>query len=473
MLGWVYLASEWLIRLTMTPIMLRRRRPSAALAWLLVIYFLPWFGLIVFGLIGGSRLGRGRARRSARAQGVIRGLGKLAASTPHVAHPDLNPRRRGLVAVAERVGDAPILGGNTVEIIAEPGRVIERLIADIDEAKRSVHILVYIYADDATGRLIAEALIRAVRRGVTCRVLVDHVGSSGMLRRLAPRLRREGVEVLRLLPVRWWRFPLARIDLRNHRKLFVIDGAVAYCGSLNIIDADYGDRRWGAWNEVVARLRGPIVMPCQHVILEDWYAQTGVVLDESDLFPDIPPPGETCAQLVPSGPDRPNELMRDLVIAALQEAERRIVITSPFLTIDEGVFAALRVAVLRNVRVDIVLPARGNHPVVAAAGWSFARDLARAGVRVHRHSAGLLHAKTMSVDDSFAMIGSSNFDIRSFDLNFELNVLIYDRGATGEVLRLQESYIADSAEIDARWLAGRGRLDWLWDDLCRLVGPLL
>ncbi len=473
MLGWAYLASEWLIRLTMTPIVLRRRRPSASLAWLLVIYLLPWVGLIVYALIGGSWLGSRRARRSARAQGVIRRLGKLAASTPHVAHPDVNPRQRGLVAVAERVGDAPILGGNTVEVIAKAGQVIERLIADIDEAKRSVHILVYIFANDATGRRVAEAMIRAVRRGVICRVLVDHVGSSAMLRSLAPRLRLEGIEVLRLLPVRWWRFPFARVDLRNHRKLFVIDGAVAYCGSLNIIDADYGDQRRGAWNEVVARLRGPIVMQCQHVVLEDWYAQTGVVLDESDLFPDLQPPGETCAQLVPSGPDRPNELMRDLVIAAIQDAERRIVITSPFLTIDEGVFAALRVAVLRNVRVDLVLPARGNHPIVAAAGWSFARDLAQAGVRVHRHFAGLLHAKTLSVDDSFAMIGSSNFDIRSFDLNFELNVLIYDRRTTGELLRLQESYIDDSALIDEQWLAGRGAAALLWDDLCRLVSPLL
>ncbi len=473
MLGWTYIASEWIIRIVMTPIVLRHRRPSVSLAWLMIIFLAPWVGLFMYLLVGGPRLGRRRVRRSLQAQGVMRRLGKLAAQAPHIVHPEVDVRQHGLVAVAEQVGDAPILGGNSIEIIADSFEFIDRLVADIDAAEQSVHILVYIFHDDATGIRVAEALVRAKKRGVTCRVLADDAGSGAMLRDIAPKLRSAGVEVLRVLPASWWRIPLARIDLRNHRKLYVIDGQIAYCGSQNIIDADYGDPKIGPWNEVSLRMRGPIVMQCQNVVLEDWYAETGVVLDESNLFPEVQAAGTAIAQLAPSGPDRPNQLMRDLVIAAIQDAERSIIITSPYLAIDESVYSALRVAVMRNVQVDLVIPARGNHPIVAAAGRSFARDLVESGVRVHLHQGRLLHSKTMSVDTSFAMIGSSNFDVRSFELNFELNVLIYDRGTTAELIRQQNKYISESEHIDRRWVEARRQPLLLWDDFCRLLSPLL
>lgn len=473
MFGWTYLASEWLIRLVMMPVVLRHRRPSASLAWLMIIFFLPWVGLFMYLLIGGQRLGRRRARRSAQAHRMVTQLSRLALRSPHIVHPEVNPRLHGLVAVGERVGDAPILGGNAVELIGNTDALIERLIADIDGAANSVNILVYIFESDDTGRRVADALTRAAQRGVKCRVLVDDVGSARMLRRIAPGLRQAGVEVLRLLPASWWRFPLARMDLRNHRKLYVIDGRIAYAGSQNIVDADYGHKRIGAWRDLMMRITGPVVMQCQQVVLEDWYSETGVALDENELFPTPEPVGSTCVQIVPSGPDRPNEQMRDVLLAAIQEAEHRIIITSPYLSPDETIVAALRVAVLRNVRVDIVIPSRGNHPIVAAAGWSFARDLAMAGVHVHLHNGGLLHAKSMSVDESFAMIGSSNFDVRSFELNFEVNVLIYDRASALKLVRQQESYIAESQQIDQEWLAARRGLILLWDDLCRLGSPLL
>lgn len=470
---WIYFASEWLIRVLMTPVVLRHRRPSVALAWLTVIYVLPWAGLLLYGLVGSPRLGRRRARRTALAHRVVTQLGKLAHTAPHIVHPEINPRLRGVVAVGERVGDAPILGGNTVEYIADTAELIDRLIADIDAAKSSVNILVYIYQPDTTGRRVAEALIRAAKRGVKTRVLADDVGSVWMVRGMAHEMRAAGVEVLRLLPASWARIALARLDLRNHRKLYIIDGRIAYAGSHNIIDADYGLKKIGPWEDASVRLTGPVVLQCQQVILEDWYSETGVALDEPELFPPPVPTGTTSVQIVPSGPDRPNEQMRDLVIAAIQEAERRIVITSPYLTLDESVYVALRVAVLRNVRVDLVIPARGNNPIVAAVGWSFARDLARVGVRVHLHQGGLLHAKTMTVDDSFGMIGSSNFDVRSFELNFELNVLIYDRVSASELLSLQSSYILNSTLLDEEWFHRRGKIKCFWDDLCRLISPLL
>lgn len=473
MFGWFYLASEWAIRLVMTPVVLRHRRPSASLAWLLVIFLLPWVGLFLYLLVGSPRLGRRRARRSAQAHRMMAQLGRLALRSPHIVHPEVNPRFRGLVAVGESVGDAPILGGNSVELICSTSALIDRLIQDIDDAKHSVNVLVYIFAADETGRRVAEALARAARRGVTCRALVDDVGSGRMLREIAPQLRRAGVEVLRLLPASWWRLALSRLDLRNHRKLFTIDGHIAYAGSQNIVDADYGHKRAGVWRDLMMRITGPVVMQCQQVILEDWYSETGVALDEEALFPTPKPSGTTCVQIVPSGPDRPNELIRDVLLAAIQEAERRIIITSPHLAPDETIVAALRVAVRRNVQVDLVIPARGNHPIVAAAGWSFARDLAMAGVKVHLHQEGLLHTKAMSVDDSFAMIGSSNFDIRSFELNFEVNVLIYDRETTKNLVKQQESYIAESVLIEKPWIDSRRGLALFWDDLCRLVSPLL
>lgn len=473
MLAWLYIASEWLIRVGMVPVVVRRRQPSAALAWLAVIFFLPWFGLAVYLLVGTRRLGRRRALRHETALSSAAAPRLRSSPEPHVVHPDVDPRQRDLVRLAEHVGDMPILGGNAVEVITDTDVMIEKLIADIAAAKHHVHLLYYIFRNDETGRRVSAAVEQAAARGVRCRVLADAVGSGDMLRGLAPGLRAAGVEVAAALPVNPVRLLLARIDLRNHRKLAVIDGRVAHTGSQNIVNADYGDKRVGMWQDLSIRLTGPSVMHFQLVFLQDWFAETGHAIDPDGLFPDAGSPGNVAVQIVPSGPTSDTRGVHELLVAAIHEAERRLIITSPYLVPSEPLMTALRVAVLRGVEVDLVVPARSDQILPDAAARAYFADLAEIGVRLHLHREGLLHAKTLTVDESFALIGSANFDTRSFDLNFELTVLLFGREVTDLVRWSQKRYLDQSVPLDAdRWRL-RPRAYRLADNLARLLGPLL
>ncbi len=375
--------------------------------------------------------------------------------------------------LAERAVGLPVVGGNTIDLFSDTDLAIDRLIADIDAAVNHVHLLFYIFRDDCVGRRVAEALVRAHGRGVTCRVLADAVGSRGLFRRLAPELRAKGVAVHPVLPVNLLRLPLARLDLRNHRKLAVIDGRIALAGSQNIVEGSYGHRRAGGWHDVMGRITGPAVGDFQGVFLEDWYHETGELLEGPGLYPTIEPQGSVAMQVVPTGPDLPTEAFQAVLVEAIFLARRRVVITSPYFIPNEAMLLALRLAVLRGVSVSLILPRHSDHPLVDAAGSFYWEHLMHCGVNVYLYYAGMLHAKTLTVDDRLAMFGSANYDIRSFELNFELNVLLEDRQAVAALARLQDEYerlstLALSGDGPSRTWGGR-----LKANLAKLFSPLL
>jgi len=463
-------ASEWAIRLTMLPIIvLRKEKPEACLAWLALVFFEPWIGLALYLLIGENRLGR---RRLADRQ--QRRLLWSVCNGKNDPERDLSSERfASLDDLFGRLEGLPMVGGNQLILMSDTDTVIDRLIADIDAAQHHVHLLFYIFKDDEVGRRVGEALIRATGRGVICRVLADAVGSRKLFRRLAPSLRRAGVRILPALPATLWRLPFARLDLRNHRKLAVIDGRIAYTGSQNIVEATYGHKRAGAWHDLMARLTGPVVHQLQGIFLEDWFYESGELLEDPALFPACPQDGSVVIQVVPTGPDQPTELFQDLLVRAIFFAKRQVVITSPYFIPNESMLLALRLAALRKVHVELALPRRSDHPLVAAAGGFYCRHLMRHGVRVFLFGEGMLHAKTLTIDDELAMFGSANYDIRSFDLNFELNLVLYSSEAVREVRRLQQNYIARSQEARLE--------DWpaptfgsrLKVNLAKLFSPLL
>jgi len=252
--AFLYYVSEWVIRGVMLVVVVsRRRQPSSAMAWLLVIFSVPWLGVVLYLLVGENRLPRRRTEQHARILEELKAVSRRFENHPSVVRPKLRPESMATVTLAERLGYMPILGSNGVELMTQTDDVIDRLIADVDSAEHHVHLLFYIYADDETGRRVADALARAVERGVQCRVLVDSAGSAGMLKRLGPRMREQGVEVCEMLPVGIFRRRVARIDLRNHRKVAVIDGRIAYTGSQNIVNADYGHKDL-AWHDMMAFL---------------------------------------------------------------------------------------------------------------------------------------------------------------------------------------------------------------------------
>jgi len=462
---------EWVIRIVMLVVVTNRRRGSP-MAWLLVIFFLPLPGLVLYWLIGENRLPRRRAGRHARLLDELSEISRRLEGHPAVVHPELPADQMPFVTLAERLGYMPIVGGNEALLMTETDEVIDRLVADIDAAQRHVHLLYYIFADDETGRKVADALARAVARGVKCRVLVDAVGSRPMLKRLAPRMIEQGVDLHAALPVNLFRRRFARLDLRNHRKLAVIDGRLGYTGSQNIVNADYGHKDL-AWHDMSVRLTGPVVLELQAVFVGDWYFETDEMLVSEDVFPDPPMLGAIAAQTLPSGPDYPTENYQRMVVAALHAARRHVIITSPYFVPDEAFLQALEVAVLRGVEVEIILPRRCDQVLVGAASRAYYEDLLHLGVKLHLYDDGLLHAKTMSVDDAVALVGSSNFDIRSFELNFEISLLFYGQYVTEYLRDQQNRYIARSGQLTREEWGRRPRLRRVMENITKLLSPLL
>jgi len=466
--------SEWIIRLTMLPvIVLRKEKPATCLAWLGIVFFEPWIGLGLYLLIGENRLGRRRLalRRSRRS--LLQSADYARVDPHHVVDPNETDEYSVLVHLAEHVGGLPVVAGNAMSLMTDTDETIDWLIADIDAAEQHVHLLFYIFQDDSVGRRVIEALGRAVARGVICRVLADAVGSRQLFRRSAPAMRQQGIRIYPVLPANLWRIPFKRLDLRNHRKLAVIDGQIAYTGSQNIVEAHYGHRRAGAWHDIMARITGPAVWQLQGIFLEDWFYESGELVEDPVLFPPCPATDSIAVQVVPTGPDQPTELFQDLVAKAIFMARQRIIITSPYFIPNEAMLLALRLAALRGVQVDLAIPRRCDHRVVEAAGSFYCDYLMRYGVNVYRFNEGMLHAKTLTIDDELAMFGSANYDIRSFDLNFELNLFVYAAEAVDEMRRLQQGYLDRSEKAILNQWPSQTLSSRLKMNLAKLFSPLL
>lgn len=326
-LSWLLLISEWTIRITMLLVVARKRRPNSAVAWLLIIFFEPLIGLALYLLIGENRLPR---RRMGEYKEVLDAGHVRERFRGHsgIVQPRVEERFKATISMAERLGNLPILGGNHVALIGLDGDFAEQLVQDIDHAKDHVHLLYYIFGCEDIGERVGQALARAVERGVACRVLMDGVGSRKTLKRFGPGLRQVGVEVHAALPVGVFRRRVARFDLRNHRKLAVIDGSIGYTGSHNLIGASSYGRQDLAWVDLSVRVQGPAVLNLQSVFMSDWNYETGQALDEERYFPDVKPSGNVALQVFPSGPIYNIEIFQRLVVSALHAAQRHVVITT-------------------------------------------------------------------------------------------------------------------------------------------------
>jgi cardiolipin synthase len=460
----IYLISEWVIRLTMLVYVPRDRSAAASRTWLLLIFLLPLPGVIFYAFVGRIYLPKDRLEKQRRASAKIRMVqDQMIATCP--PQPDLPPDLSPLAALAARLGDFKPLHGNAVELLTDYAESINRLIADIDAARQHVHLLYYIYARDETAQRVTDALARAAKRGVACRVLMDAVGSKHALRRAA-RMRASGIGVTALLKAGLFRRNAARFDLRNHRKIAVIDGAVGYSGSQNISNGEYVP---GFSNEeVVARVKGPLVWQLQAVFLADYYQETSETLSGLEMFPPASQPGQAIAQAVPSGPGYGRENGQELMITLLYAARKRVVLTTPYFVPDEPFLEALRSCARRGVAVHLVVSMHANQKLTQWAQRSFYDELLEAGVQIHLYQPHFLHAKHLTVDDDIALVGTSNIDIRSFALNEEISLLFFDAGVSGDLRRIQERYFAHARlltpeawsrrSLGARTLQGVARL---------------
>ncbi|HLU49874.1 MAG TPA: cardiolipin synthase [Planctomycetota bacterium] len=471
-----FFIAEWILRLVMgVLIILRRRSPATALAWLVVIGFVPVAGVIAYLLVGETRLGR-RARAA-------------TAFRSEMPHPDardhamralerLDESIRGVAALAAAMGARSSRVPRDVEIFSSHEEFVRALVADIDSARSFCHLTTFIAQPDMTGHAVIDALRRACDRGVSCRLLFDAAGSKhffgSFLRREAERA---GIEIVAALPVNPLRALVARVDLRHHRKLVVIDGDLAWVGSHNLCDDYYpGKRRYGRWIDASVRIRGEEVSLLGGVFARDWEFHAGQPLPDSERRPEPEEPHEAGAELfqvIASGPDEDEAPILDVFLQAVNVARRRVVLTTPYFVPSEDVLSALRSAALRGVRVDVVVPKRSDHFFAQAAGRSHYGYLLEEGVAIHEYAGGLLHAKTLTIDDSIGAIGSANLDVRSFFLNFELITLFYDGGFARRLRALQEEYLARSDGLTLEAWKRRGVVRIFVDNVAKLLTPIL
>lgn len=466
----LYLASEWVIRFVMLVYVPQKRSAAASRAWLLFIFLLPWPGLLVYAFFGRAFLPRRRLQRQKRLE---KHLGEKREGLREIlgAAEDLPASIRPLAVLGEDLGGFRPLGGNSVELLPDYFGAIDRLVADIEATTCTAHLLLYIFEDDGTGRRVAEALVRAAKRGVTCRVMMDALGSKRGLKALGPRLRAAGVEVIPALPVGLFRRHTARYDLRNHRKIAVLDGRVGYAGSQNVVDGLFVK---GYPNEELwARVEGPVVLQLQAVFLSDYFCETGAMFDGPEHFPLTSAAGNSSCQVVPSGPSFRRENGQELIVEMLYTARERVCITTPYFIPDDPFLEALRTAARRGVEVRLVLSMHANQPLSQLAQRAYYDDLLEVGIHVHLYEPRFLHAKHLTVDSEVALIGSTNMDIRSFALNEEINLLVYDPAVVAGVRAIQERYLAQSEELLLAAWRSRPRWTKVVHNTARLLDSLL
>ncbi len=449
------------------------REPASRLAWVIVIIALPVVGIVAYLLLGEARVSRSRRERGRAIDARLplpafdQASADFLASTPYAAP----------FALARTVNRLGPTGGNRAMLADDSNDTIDRIVADMDQAHDHVHCCFYIWLADTNGLKLRDALVRASERGVSVRVLADALGSRLLIRSEHWRAMSDaGIELKVALPVgnMLWTMIRGRVDLRNHRKLVVIDNRVAWCGSQNAADPEFRIKpHYAPWVDVMARFTGPVARHWQSLFVSDWMGERGEDLSELLTGPAVPTDGRIVAQVIGTGPTLAYAAMTACFAEVVHSARTELVITTPYFVPDEQLLFALLSAARRGVRVVLVLPERNDSRVVAAASRSLYRPLLEAGVELNEYRRGLLHAKTMVADGTIALIGSANLDRRSFELNFENNILLHDPAFATQIRARQDEWLADCRLVTVQEIDRDGLVKRLWQNILSMLGPLL
>ena len=456
----------------------RNRRPTAATAWLLAIYFIPFIGLLLFFLIGNPRLPRVRRRKQRQINQYIHD------ATENLEFGSLRPDApawfTSLVTMNRNLGAMPLAGDNTVTLIAEYQESLDAMAEAVRGAQQYAHIEFYILQADAATDNLFRAMEEACARGVTVRVLLDHWANRGkpFYKATLRRLDAMGAQWHLMLPVQPLKGKYQRPDLRNHRKLLVVDGNVAFMGSQNVTDSTYNlpknIRRGLHWVDLMVRLQGPIVASVNAVFLSDWYSETDEELSaEFDVENLDTGPGDLDAQVVPSGPGFDSENNLRLFLGLLYAAERKIIIVSPYFVPDESLLLAVTTACHRGVHVELFVSEEGDQAIVYHAQRSYYEALLRAGVKIWMYRRPyILHSKSLTIDDETAVIGSSNMDMRSFGLNMEISLLVRGSEFADQMRAVEDRYRSLSRELTLEEWNKQPLRSTVLDNLARLTSAL-
>ncbi len=454
-----------------------RREPAARMAWALVIIMAPVVGLLAYALFGETNIGRKRVARARAAEAALPDPGTIGVAPGTTKWPEVGPEYERLFHIGKSISGFEPVPGNRATLMPDSDSAIDAMIADIDAARSHVHLAFYIWLPDTNGLKMVEALKRAAARGVTCRAMADDLGSRRLIR--SPHwqaMKDAGIHVTMTLPIGnpFLRVTQGRIDLRNHRKILVIDNAITYCGSQNCADPAFLPKaKFAPWVDIMLRFEGPVVRQNQHLFAVDWMAETQE--DLTFLFDDPLPPEQPgfAAQAIGTGPTVRPTAMPEVFTSLMYAARHELIVTTPYYVPDEPIQAALCASARRGVHTTVIFPERNDSWLVGAASRSYYDDLIEAGVRIHQYRGGLLHTKSITVDGKAALIGSANLDRRSFELNFENNILLVDDDVTAQIRARQHSYLAQSDPVLPRTVENWHIGTRLWNNALAMFGPIL
>jgi cardiolipin synthase len=464
-----------LVLVTIPWILMVKREATSAVAWCLLVFFLPFVGTLFFILFGYQHVRWPLKRKQRHKQQYRQSLpsDRLEAIPGSAAAVEPDSSWRGMAQLAQRFGGFPLTSNNDVTFYYQGRPAYDAMLDALRSAHQHIHLETFILQPDATGRQFLDVLASKAREGVEVRLLYDAMGSYRTHRRFLRELTAAGGKAAAFLPLN----PLRRriqVNLRNHRKILVVDGRVAFTGGLNVGDEYLGKNpRFGFWRDTHLRVRGPAVAGLQYVFLEDWDFACGEALRGPNYFPPPEATGDCQVQVIHSGPEQDINSIREIYFAAILRARRRLWIASPYFVPDAGLRDALCLAGYLGLDVRLLCQYHPDKWIPLFAGRYYWTDVLEAGVKVYQYTKGMMHSKVVLVDGEWASVGTANLDNRSLHLNFEVNCLIYSQSAVAELEQafrndLRESIRLSEAVFERRPLASR-----LVENASRLLSPIL
>lgn len=485
---WVLVLLDYTLKIIALGYVPSQRKPTSAMAWLLAIFLIPFAGVILFLFMGSPYINRRRHNIQNQANELIRTVSKDEPDVP--AGFEVTDEIISMMHLNRHLTSMPAATGRLVALHSDYEQSIQAMADAVDHAENYVNVQIYITAWDDTTGVFFDALDRAVKRGVTVRLMFDHVGSwkyPGYLK-LGKRLTEIGVDWMVMLPLKPWQWRFRRPDLRNHRKIVVVDGHTAFMGSQNMIDRSYllskNQKKGRHWIDVMVEVTGPIVMSLDTVFAVDWFTESKEELDllspsqathwlNTDNAPQVPDTGNEILQVVPSGPGFTTEPNLRLFTSVAHHAKEHLVLVSPYFVPDESLLDAVTTAAYRGVEVELFVSEKADHTIVDFAQSSYYAEMLAAGVRIHRYPyPAVLHTKLVIADDEVAIIGSSNMDMRSFGLNYEVTMLSGHGDLLDSMTELTDRYRATCTELTEEEWGNRPLMRRYVENVARLTSAL-
>lgn len=464
-LGYV-LTLALLPKVLLTP----KRQPVSTVAWMMAIVTMPFLGAFLFLIFGINRVERRVRGRRAVNRGISRTAPEIASHL--VAQERLNPVQQDLLHVAERIAHTRATMDNRVQILTDARKTFDDIEAAIASARHSIHLEYYIWQPDRLGTEIRNLLIEKAREGVTIRFLYDAIGSGRLTRRFLQPMRDVGIHVATFVPGQSI-YERLSINLRSHRKIVIVDGAIGFTGGMNVGDEYLGrDPFFGVWRDTHLRLQGPAILQLQDVFATDWRYATGEELDAAE-FPVPLDMGNHCAQIVAGGPDDYNEVFHSLMFVAINRAVHQVTLATSYFVPTPALVSALECAALRGVRTRVMISGPKTYWATRHAARSYFDTLLAAGVEIYEYQVGQFHPKVLTVDQCWSLVGTANFDARSLYLNFEVGAILYDTSLSEELEHQFDLDIPNAWRIERATWSQRSTWERLKESLCKMFSPVL